>query len=59
VSAGSPAITADLCAELREQLIAFLQREHPDVLPRQRTEIIGAGERKAPGVPGEPPARQV
>ena len=36
-SAGS---TSDLCAEMRERLIGFLQREHPDALPRQRTQSI-------------------
>jgi small-conductance mechanosensitive channel len=36
-SAGS---TSDLCAEMREKLIGFLQREHPEVLPRQRTQSI-------------------
>ncbi len=42
--------TADLCAELREKLIGFLQREHPGSLPRQRNEIVEAPGRK----PGEP-----
>ncbi len=42
--------TADLCAELREKLIGFLQREHPDSLPRQRNEIVAAPGRE----PGEP-----
>jgi small-conductance mechanosensitive channel len=42
--------TADLCAELREKLIGFLQREHPGSLPRQRNEIVAAPGRK----PGEP-----
>jgi small-conductance mechanosensitive channel len=42
---------SDLCVEVREKLIAFLQREYPDVLPRQRNEIIEAPGRKM----GEPP----
>jgi len=42
VSAGSAAISGNLCAELREQLIGFLQREHPDALPRRRNVIVGA-----------------
>lgn len=33
---------ADACAELREQLIGFLQREHPDALPRQRSQTVAA-----------------
>ena len=56
VSAASAAITSNLCAELREQLIAFLQREHPGALPRRRNEIIGAPWGGA--VPGAAP-RQV
>jgi small-conductance mechanosensitive channel len=31
----------DLRCELREKLIGYLQREHPDCLPRHRLEIIG------------------
>jgi small-conductance mechanosensitive channel len=41
VSAASPALSSNLCAELRENLIAFLQREHPEALPRRRNEIVG------------------
>ncbi len=44
--------TFDLCAELREKLIGFLQREHPDALPRVRNENLEAGRRK----PDEPQA---
>ncbi len=43
--------TSDLCAEVREKLIGFLQREHPEALPRQRNEIGEAPSRKS----GEPP----
>jgi small-conductance mechanosensitive channel len=43
--------TADLCAEVREKLIGFLQREVPNALPRQRNELFEAQSRKA----GEPP----
>lgn len=32
----------DLRCEVREKLIAFLQREHPGALPRQRAELSGA-----------------
>jgi small-conductance mechanosensitive channel len=42
------AATGDLCADLREKLIAFLQREHPQVLPRRRNEIIEPPVRKGP-----------
>ncbi len=40
LSADNAANTSDLCAELREKLIDFLQREHPESLPRRRNEII-------------------
>jgi small-conductance mechanosensitive channel len=50
LKANNASNTADLCAEVREKLIAFLQRECPDVLPRQRNEIIEAPGRKM----GEP-----
>ncbi len=39
LSADDAANTSDLCAELREKLIGFLQREHPESLPRRRNEI--------------------
>lgn len=39
-SANSAGATFDLRCELREQLVAFLQREHPEALPRQRSETI-------------------
>lgn len=32
----------DLRCEIREKFIAFLQRRHPESLPRRRTELIGA-----------------
>jgi small-conductance mechanosensitive channel len=46
----------DLRCEVREKLIAFLQRRYPAALPRQRAEIggalvIGAGERAEPALP--------
>jgi small-conductance mechanosensitive channel len=40
-SANSPAASGNLCAELREKLIAFLQQEHPYALPRRRNETVG------------------
>jgi small-conductance mechanosensitive channel len=54
LKANNAANTGDLCAEVREKLIAFLQREHPNVLPRQRNEIIEAPGRKI----SEPPPAQ-
>ena len=51
LKANNASNTADLCAEVRERLIGFLQREHPSALPRQRNEIIEPQGRK----PGEPP----
>jgi small-conductance mechanosensitive channel len=38
-SAGNAGAVFDLRCEIREKLIDFLQREHPEVLPRQRTEL--------------------
>jgi small-conductance mechanosensitive channel len=51
LKANSASNTADLCAEVREKLIGFLQREHPSALPRLRNEILEPQSRK----PGEPP----
>jgi small-conductance mechanosensitive channel len=39
VTAATTAATADLCAEIRERLIGFLQREYPQALPRRRHEM--------------------
>jgi small-conductance mechanosensitive channel len=46
VDSDSAAITGAVGLDLREQLIAFLQREHPEALPRRRTEIIDPSPRK-------------
>jgi small-conductance mechanosensitive channel len=40
LSADNAANTSNLCAEVREKLIGFLQREHPEALPRKRNEIL-------------------
>ena len=48
ISADSAANAANLCAELREELIAFLQREHPEALPRQRSESIAPPRKDSP-----------
>ena len=36
----SAATTGNVSADLREKLIAFLQREHPEALPRRRYETV-------------------
>jgi small-conductance mechanosensitive channel len=54
LTAQSTAATADLCAEIREKLIGFLQREYPQALPRQRNEIVEPFSGK-PGERPEPP----
>ncbi len=38
-SAGSAGQVFELRCEIREKLIDFLQRQHPEALPRQRTEL--------------------
>ena len=48
ISADTAANAANLCAELREALIAFLQREHPEALPRQRSESIAMPRKDSP-----------
>ncbi len=40
VNADSAGNASNLCAELREQLIAFLLKDHPEALPRQRSEAL-------------------
>jgi len=40
VSANSSSEIADLRCEVREKLIDFLQREHPNALPRRRNEVV-------------------
>jgi len=41
VSAANGGKAWDLRCELRERLIAFLQQEHPEALPRRRQEVVG------------------
>jgi small-conductance mechanosensitive channel len=48
INADSAANASNLCAELREKLIAFLQQEHPEALPRQRSESIVAPRKDSP-----------
>ena len=47
VRAATVGDTSNFCAELREKLIGFLQREHPDALPRRRHEISELPARKS------------
>jgi small-conductance mechanosensitive channel len=46
VNSDSASTTSDVCADLREQLIAYLRQEHPEALPRRRNEIIEPSVRK-------------
>jgi hypothetical protein len=46
LTAASTAAAADLCAEIREKLIGFLQRECPQALPRQRHEMTDSAASK-------------
>jgi small-conductance mechanosensitive channel len=46
LTAASTGVTADLCAEIREKLIGFLQRECPQTLPRQRYEMTDSAASK-------------
>lgn len=61
IRSDSPGKASDACAELRERLIGFLQREHPEALPRQRSQTVAAvslsGAPAAPA-PAAPPDRQ-
>ena len=55
INSDSAAATGNVSADLREKLIAYLQREHPEALPRRRNEIVDAAERKAHEPPAAPP----
>jgi hypothetical protein len=57
LSADSAGHTSDLCAEIREKLIGFLQREHPESLPRRRNEITERPARKNDAPADEPASR--
>lgn len=48
----------DLRCELREKMIGYLQREHPECLPRHRLELAGEGILRAANAPqrSAPPA---
>lgn len=49
MSAGDSSMAWDLRCRIREGLVAYVQREHPDYLPRIRAELESTGERE--GVP--------
>jgi small-conductance mechanosensitive channel len=40
VHSEATSITNNVCADLREQLIAFLNKDHPEALPRSRSETF-------------------
>jgi hypothetical protein len=46
LTAASTGAAADLCAEIREKLIGFLQQECPQALPRQRHEMTDSAASK-------------
>ena len=56
MSARSSGQTFDLRCEVREKLIDFLQREHPEALPRTRGRSPSRAKR---GTSGPLPSRQV
>ncbi|MYZ46525.1 mechanosensitive ion channel family protein [Propylenella binzhouense] len=51
VSARNSPRAFDLRCEVREKLIAFLQAEHPEALPRQRVEFAGGDDAGRSGYP--------
>jgi small-conductance mechanosensitive channel len=55
MSANSSGAAFNLRCEVREKLIAFLQREHPDTLPRRRNDVrqmpVKAQKRRGKAVP--------
>lgn len=55
-SAGSAGEAFDLRCEIREKLIDFLQKEHPEALPRQRNEPVPGAMDVAPPAAAHAPA---
>jgi small-conductance mechanosensitive channel len=47
VHSEATSITNNVCADLREQLIAFLNNDHPEALPRSRSETFDPTRQKA------------
>jgi small-conductance mechanosensitive channel len=54
MSAKSAGQAFDLRCEVRERLIAFLQQEHPEALPRTRADIAGGAGSEASSRPARP-----
>jgi small-conductance mechanosensitive channel len=54
VHSDATSMTNNVCADLREQLIAFLNQDHPEALPRSRSETFSPVQQKADEV--RPPA---
>ena len=48
MSAADSSKAFDLRCEVREKILAFLQRDHPECLPRVRADLGGAGPGQAP-----------
>jgi small-conductance mechanosensitive channel len=46
VHSEATSITNNVCADLREQLIAFLNKDHPEALPRSRNETFDPARQK-------------
>jgi small-conductance mechanosensitive channel len=65
MSAGSSGEAFNLRCEVREKLIAFLQREHPAALPRERSDVTVTGDAskivtvEAPVAPARKPKSRV
>jgi small-conductance mechanosensitive channel len=57
VNSDSTNTTSNVCAEVREKLIAFLHQEHPEALPRRRNEIVGEQAPQKAELPNIPPTR--
>jgi small-conductance mechanosensitive channel len=50
MSAADSSKAFDLRCEVREKVLAFLQREHPETLPRVRADVSGAAPQAAAGL---------
>jgi small-conductance mechanosensitive channel len=57
VDSDSAATTGNVTVDLREKLIAFLNQEHPEALPRRRNEIIDTEAKTASEAPARPSPR--
>jgi small-conductance mechanosensitive channel len=58
VSAGSAPATWDLRCEVREKLIAYLQQDYPEALPRTRHEAVGVVQPRSSDQPSLVPTDQ-